>query len=339
MNTNRSWEKGTKIIKFLAVTAAVYFGMKFVFPIALPFLIAFVIARLLLPIAKWLERKTCLNKAGARAAAYVLFLAVIGLLAAGLMYLCYRMGSSCLTHLDRFMDQADQMFCACCEKIQSVSGFGMDDIQETIRKGTAGFTDSALVYSKDAGWYLFGLLAKIFVSFIAAFLMLNEYEEIMRVIRRTQAGRSVTQTLHNIKTAAGAYIKAQLIIMGIVTSVCIAGLFLLGTPYAFWAGLAIGICDALPFIGTGTVFVPWAILAVLMGHYQNAAGYLAIYVLCSFIRQLTEPKLVGRKLGVPPLAVLMSIYIGVQVYGGAGVILGPLSGLVIAEAYRGSLKM
>ena len=45
-------ETGTKIVKLSAVTAAVYLGMKFVFPVALPFLIALVLARMLYPLAK-----------------------------------------------------------------------------------------------------------------------------------------------------------------------------------------------------------------------------------------------------------------------------------------------
>ena len=98
---------------------------------------------------------------------------------------------------------------------------------------------------------------------------------------------------------------------------------------AFWIGIAIGICDALPFLGTGTVFVPWALIDLLLGNYKNAVGFLVIYIICSFVRQILEPRMVGQNLGVPPLAVLMSIYIGISVYGGSGVLLGPVSGLII----------
>ena len=49
---------------------------------------------------------------------------------------------------------------------------------------------------------------------------------------------------------------------------------------------------------------------------------------------MLEPRLVGKRLGVPPLAVLMSIYIGLQVYGGAGVVLGPVSALVLYELFK-----
>ena len=334
MKTKMTWEKGNKIAKILILVAAVYFGMKFIFPIMLPFFIAFVLARFLYPLAKWLEQKTRLKKSGARCAAYVLFLAGVGILAASALYLCYRMGSGCLTHFDDFIDGANQIFCRCCERIEGISGYSMEEIEQTLDRQTGEIADSAIRYSKDAGWYMIGFLAKIFVSFIAAFLMLQDYEGLIHGINKTQIGRRAMHMLHEIKTASWAYLRAQLMIMGVVTSVCIAGLFILGTPYAFWIGLAVGFCDALPFIGTGTVFVPWALIELLLGGYQNAVGYMVIYVICSFIRQLLEPRLVGKKLGVPPLAVLMSIYIGIQVYGGAGVILGPVSALIVFSVCR-----
>lgn len=329
------WETGIKIAKLFLTVAAVYLGMRFLFPMALPFLIALALARILYPLALKLEEKFGLKRAMARFAAYGVFLACVGAAAAVLLFFCYRMGSNCLSYLNAWQEDAYQVFCRCCERLEGISGFRTDDIRRTVRQAADGWTDGAVQYSKDAGWYMIGLLAKIFVAFVAAFLMLNDYERMMEGIRKTQGGRYAVRMLRGIKEASGAYIRAQLCIMGIVTAICILGLFLLQIPHAFWIGLAIGICDALPFLGTGTVFVPWALVELLFGNYKNAAGFLAVYIVTSFARQLLEPRLVGRRLGVPPLAVLMSIYIGIQVYGGAGVILGPVSALIIYEVYKG----
>ena len=48
-------ETGNKLIKLGILTAAVGLGMKYVFPIALPFLIALALARFLYPLARYLE--------------------------------------------------------------------------------------------------------------------------------------------------------------------------------------------------------------------------------------------------------------------------------------------
>ncbi len=322
-------ELGFKIAKIIFVAAAVYLVMKYVFRIALPFLAALFLARLLYPLALKLEKKFGWKKEMARFAAYGIFLAVIGAAAGGLLYLCYRMGSNYLQNLDNFWESSCQIFYSCCEQLEKISGISTDDIRRTVTEETGSLTSSAMEYSKNAGWYMIGVLANIVVVFVAVFLMLNDYEKISAGFQKTQAGRYIVRMLKEIKTATGAYFRAQLCIMGIITGLCIAGLFLLQLPNAFWIGIAIGICDALPFLGTGTVFVPWALIDLLLGNYKNAVGFLVIYIICSFVRQILEPRMVGQNLGVPPLAVLMSIYIGISVYGGSGVLLGPVSGLII----------
>lgn len=327
-------EMGTKIAKLFVITAAVYLGMRFIVPIVLPFLLAFALARLLYPLAGMIEKKTGCQRNVARLLTYGIFLAGIGAAIAGLLYLCYCMGSSCLDHLDGFKENAQDIFCTCCDRVERMLGIGAGEIQRSIESEASDLTKGMVSYSKDAGWYMIGMLAKVFVTFIAAFLVLNDYERIIDGCKKTQAGRMAVSVLKEIKEASGAYLGAQLRIMGIITAICIAGLFLLGIPYAFWIGLGIGFCDALPFIGTGTIFVPWALIDILLGKYKQAACLFVYYMICSFVRELLEPKLVGKHLGVPPLAVLMSVYIGVRVYGGAGVIFGPVSALLIYEVYR-----
>lgn len=98
----------TKMIKLFLVTVAVYLGMKFLFPMVLPFFIALVLARFLYPLADRLEQQAGIRKSTSRFLVYSLFLAGIGCLAAGLFYLCYRMGSSCLGNLDGIMETADR---------------------------------------------------------------------------------------------------------------------------------------------------------------------------------------------------------------------------------------
>lgn len=338
MMDTKQRETGIKTAKLVLLVAAVYLGMKFIFPIVLPFLAALVLARLLYPLAEILEKKARLKRSLARFAAYSVFLMGTGLLAAAFLYLCYRMGSSCLEQVKNWKEGISVLLGTCCDKIEQVSGFDAQEIRQNINEGAIDFTGGAVAYSKDAGWYMIGFLAKLFVTFVATFLILNDYEKIMEGLIGTEAGKRIRTLLGEGKTAFGAYLLAQLRIMGTVMLVCIAGLLILKIPHAVWIGIAIGLFDALPFFGTGTVFVPWALLALLLGFYPIATGCICLYFVCSFIRQFLEPKLVGNSLGVPPLAVLMSVYIGVWIYGGIGVLTGPLSALIVYEVLKGSSK-
>ena len=60
----------------------------------------------------------------------------------------------------------------------------------------------------------------------------------------------------------------------------------------------------------------------------------ATYGICTLIREFLEPRLVGAHLKILPVVVLASVYVGVKVYGAGGIVLGPLSVLIIQELWR-----
>ena len=74
--------------------------------------------------------------------------------------------------------------------------------------------------------------------------------------------------------------KAQLMIIGVVTVLCIIGLWALGNPYFLLLGIIIGLMDALPFVGTGTILLPVIIYFLLGGRFRLAAGYAGLFLVC-----------------------------------------------------------
>lgn len=128
-----------------------------------------------------------------------------------------------------------------------------------------------------------------------------------------------------LKKLIQVYFKIELIIMLINAGICIAGLLLIQNPYAVVIGILIGLVDALPFFGTGTVLIPWAVILLLFRNYYVGAVLLSVYVMTYFVREIMESKCMGDRLGIAPFTMLMVIFTGIMVYGILGFILGPLS--------------
>lgn len=128
--------------------------------------------------------------------------------------------------------------------------------------------------------------------------------------------------------------KAQMIIILIITAVCTAGLWILGNPYFLLMGIIIGLTDALPFIGTGTLLVPLSVYELFQRDYKLAAGYLFLFLVTYVTREFLEPKLIGSKLGVYPFVMVVVVYAGLYLYGPAGVVLGPVTLLLVTEIVR-----
>ena len=172
-------------------------------------------------------------------------------------------------------------------------------------------------------------------------MMLKDYGHMKRAMEQGTLGRALLRILRRVYRAGGGYLKAQLVILIVVSAICVVGLLCAGNTYALLAGIGIGLCDALPFLGTGTIFIPWALIELytleyelLQGKYMLAAIYAVLYTISSLARELMEPKLVGDKLGMRPLAVIVSVYMGLQIYGLGGIVLGPLSYILVREIWR-----
>ena len=107
-------------------------------------------------------------------------------------------------------------------------------------------------------------------------------------------------------------------------------MFIIGNPYYIMAGIGIGILDALPIFGTGTVLIPWAFLELLTGDWKQAVILAGLYLVCYFVRQILEVRMMGGQVGLSPLETLASVYVGLELFGFFGFILGPL-GLLLVE--------
>ena len=95
----------------------------------------------------------------------------------------------------------------------------------------------------------------------------------------------------------------------------------------------VALVDALPVFGTGTVLLPWALFSLLSGDWKLAIGLAVLYGLVSAVRSLLEPRLVGQKAGLPPLAALFAMYVGFRALGLWGMILSPLAAIFLKQLH------
>lgn len=125
-----------------------------------------------------------------------------------------------------------------------------------------------------------------------------------------------------LKALAG-FIRAELILVLGTIVLSILGLFVIGVPYFLLAGFISGIFAILPVLGAGLLLVPWAVLELLAGNYPMGIELLVLVSILSVLRHIIEPKILGDNVGLDPLFVLLSMYIGLELMGPAGLLLGP----------------
>lgn len=134
--------------------------------------------------------------------------------------------------------------------------------------------------------------------------------------------------------AVGGYFKAQLRIELWVYLLVLIGLTILRVEYALLIALGIAFMDILPFFGTGTIMLPWALVKILSSDYSMAIGLLIIWGVGQLVRQVIQPKIVGDSIGVPPIPTLFLLFIGFRLGGVIGMIISVPVGLIFYTLYE-----
>lgn len=142
----------------------------------------------------------------------------------------------------------------------------------------------------------------------------------------------------SIRTALGGWFRAQVKLMAVTFLLLTLGLMLLRVDSPLLLALLISLLDALPVFGTGTVLIPWAVVAILSGNMGLGVGLLGLYGAAALTRNVLEPKVLGATLGLSPLLTLVAIYAGWRLFGILGMILLPMGAMVLFQLL-GSTKV
>ena len=125
------------------------------------------------------------------------------------------------------------------------------------------------------------------------------------------------------------YIRAYLILFAITFAELFVGLLILDVKYAIALSILISFVDFLPVFGTPAVLIPWGVIALIMKNNFLGIGLLILCAVTAIIRQVIEPKILGKSLGVHPLIFLVALYLGYRLFGFFGMILLPILALVL----------
>jgi sporulation integral membrane protein YtvI len=133
----------------------------------------------------------------------------------------------------------------------------------------------------------------------------------------------------SLRRAVGGYFKAQLRIEIWMYILLLVGLMILNVRYAFLIALLMAFLDFLPFFGTGIVLVPWAVITLIGGNYIRAIGFIVIWGVGQFFRQLIQPKIMGDSIGVEPIPTLFLLFAGYRIAGVVGMLIAVPIGIIV----------
>lgn len=161
---------------------------------------------------------------------------------------------------------------------------------------------------------VFSLLAMIF----STIFVVADYENIA-CFAKNHVPENVKKILGNIRIyltkTLFVVIRSYVLIM-LLTFTELSILFsVFGIEHAVVKAAAIAVFDIMPILGTGGIMIPWAITSLVLGYTKLGLVLLLIYAIVTVVRNYVEPKIVGAQLGLHPIITLVSMFIGLRLFG------------------------
>jgi len=350
-------EKQKYVLRLAGTTGVIYLTFRYLLPLLLPFVVALLLSLLIRPAVRLLHRRFHIPMGIGAGIVLTGMLAMIG----SVVFLLVRLAAEQLIRLGQQLPDIWQQIslwlqdsCGQIEETMKLregmislrfsrwmdrfvplgdGGEGVLEIDqmwglmETSLQGAAGFLR-----------VMFSLLVTTFVTIGATLITTVQLESLRRSLDRSLFGKEIRRVGCALTRVSVAYGKTQLVIMLCTVIISAVGLTILGDPYALLWSAAIGLVDALPIFGAGTILWPWILLSVVRGQWRRAIGLAIIYGVSNLARQWLEARYMGDRIGISALENLIAMYLGLRLFGILGLFWGPIGYLLMKESCLDGMK-
>lgn len=211
--------------------------------------------------------------------------------------------------------------------INSIKVFLNLDINKTLQSIGNFFNSNMLM--KSAIFTGDGVISYFLANVINFFILIDK-EKIYNVINKVFPENLVVNIISKSKNLRDVFkIEIKLILLSAL--IITIGFKILGIPNSLFLGSLCAIFDILPFVGTTIVFIPIIIYNIIMKRYLLVVGLISLYILERFTREILEAKFLSSKLDIHPIIVIVSIYVGVNMFGFIGIIAGPIYSIIAKD--------
>lgn len=334
-----------KLPKLLLILAGLWLCLRFLMPVAMPFLLAAALAWIAEPLVQSLHRHLHLKRGIASAIGVSVTLVLTVLLLLSLCALLIReLGAlaGVLPDLENAtasgLDSLEQWLLSLVQKTpQGISPILVHGVEGIFSNGNAlldGLTSRLLNLATSILKTLPDSALGLGTWVLAAFMISARLPRIRAWLRDQLPGawyERYAPYLHTLKKTLCGWLVAQAKLVGITFCILVTGFLLLQVSHPIlWAAVTC-LVDILPVLGTGTVLIPWSLVCFLQGDSLRAIGLLGIYAVISLLRSVLEPRFVGKQLGLDPLVTLLAIYAGYRLWGLPGMLLAPVLAVVVTQ--------
>ncbi len=321
-----------KLFCIIVYAVLAYFALKYVLPTAFPLLVIFIVSFFISRAAKGISARLKIPQG-------VCAFFLVSLMLCGVGICIYFVLSQLVSQISMLVkgmsgDALDSLFCS-LEKIPFVGGlasgteeYARDNINPVLTRalsslsGTIGGFVSAAVGATPRA------LFSGIVYIMCVYYMSVDFDSVLGFLKRLVPSQFKGKLHGMVKGAVSASVKllkAYALIFLITLAELFVGLSLLCPSYALAFSLLIAVLDILPVLGAGAVLLPWGVARLALGDTLCGVGLIVLYLVILITHRIAEPRLIGKSVGIHPLAAVLCMYVGYRFFGMAGMLVLPFA--------------
>lgn len=210
--------------------------------------------------------------------------------------------------------------------------FSLAPIADDLSRTLAGYAAEASGNVLDFLVHTLELVLKMVITLVATFYLLMGAPGIGRFARRwtpPALQAELTPVLQEIDDTLGRFVRGQLLLICVMSSVTWVALTALGVNYALILALVAGVLEMIPLVGPIAAAVPAVIIAFVQpsafgwSPAINAGAVALVYFVLRHVEDyFVIPQVLGRALHVHPLMAMFAAFSGAALGGVLGMFLG-----------------
>lgn len=333
-------------VYFIIITGIFFLALKFGLSWFLPFVMAFGVSMLMRPLAKRISKIFRVNEKVAACFCSAIFYGITLLLiilagfnlAIELKKLFFELPTIYAREIEPsvfgIMEWMQGVLVSLDPALHTIVDDFTNQISTNLGASISAISVTAITALSGSISKLPSYFIKTLITIIATFFISSDYENITCFILRQFNEKAQSLILevksYTISTLA-KYAKSYAFIIFVTFSELSVAFLLLRINNPLALAFAISIFDILPVLGVGGILVPWVIISFIQGNYAFGIGMLIVYLMVTVIRQILEPKIIGDQVGLHPVATLIAMFIGANLFGIVGLFLFPISLVILKK--------
>ncbi|MFD1018048.1 sporulation integral membrane protein YtvI [Thalassobacillus hwangdonensis] len=327
--TKRQWI--LIIVSILLLIAAYY-----LLPVSVPLIVALVTSFFLNPAVRWMQYRFRMKRKMSVTIVFLLFLLLIGIIGSFTVTKIVTQVVQFTENSPTYVKQLNQTLIGWEADIdrytEDLPDEFVSEVTTSIQNNVKGFSNSILDNLKlDKIALAVAKVPEYLVSFLVYLIALFLFMLEMPRLKERAYAHMTKETAEKVKFmntrlsyVVFGFLKAQFLVSIIIFIVSLVGLFFIAPEVAIIMSLIIWAIDFIPIIGSIIILGPWSLYMYLTGDAVTGTKLAVLAILLLAIRRTVEPKVMGRHIGLSPLATLIAMYLGLKLIGIMGFILGPL---------------